>query len=68
MSPKRIYGSSFSVLVNPNKQYTLIARGEPIPAGWKPTSKEGTKEQCIKYIEEVWTDMTPRDMERLLKK
>ena len=68
MSPKRIYGSSYKVLVSPDKNYTLIRSDSPLPAGWKPLSKEGTKDQCIKYIEDVWTDMTPRDLEQLLRK
>ena len=67
MSPKRIYGDAFVVLVSPDKKYKLITEGSPVPSGWKPTSRKGTKSQCLKYIEEVWTDMTPIDRERLLR-
>ncbi len=67
MSPKRIYGNAYTVLVSADRKYSLIPAGTPVPGGWKPTGKQGTKEQCIKYIEEVWTDMTPIDKARLLK-
>jgi len=67
VSPKRIYGDSFTVLVNPDREYSLIAAGSPVPSGWKPAGREGTKDQCIDFIEEVWTDMRPLDRERLLR-
>jgi MbtH protein len=45
-----------------------------VPRGWKPEGFEGTKQQCLDHIEEVWTDMRPlslrkkmEEMERTLK-
>lgn len=53
----------YTVVVNDEDQYS-IWRGEEdsIPAGWRPGGKTGTKEECLAYIEEVWTDMRPRSL------
>lgn len=67
MTPKRIYGDAYTVLVGPDREYTLVPDGSPVPRGWKVTGDGGTKDQCIKYIKEVWTDMRADDLERLLR-
>jgi len=33
----------------------------------REVGKTGTATECMKYIEEVWTDMTPLDKQRVLK-
>lgn len=62
----------YLVLVNYEEQYSLWPSYKPIPAGWEVVGKERTKEACISYIEEVWTDMRPlslrKQMEKLPKK
>jgi MbtH protein len=27
--------------------------------GWSDAGKAGTKQECLEYIKEVWTDMRP---------
>ena len=49
----------YLVLVNHEEQYSLWPSYKPIPLGWEAVGKERTKEECIAYIEEVWTDMRP---------
>ncbi len=34
--------------------------GQEVPAGWYRVGKEGTRDECSAYVDEVWTDMRPR--------
>lgn len=47
----------FKVVINHEEQYTVWPAAKPLPQGWKELGKRGTRSQCTKYIEEVWTDM-----------
>jgi MbtH protein len=47
------------VLVNDEAQYSIWRSEREIPAGWRAIGPVGTKEQCLAYIDEVWTDMRP---------
>jgi MbtH protein len=49
----------YEVVVNEAKQYSMWPAGEQIPAGWKSVGKHGTKQECLNYIKEVWTDIQP---------
>lgn len=50
------------VLINDEEQYSLWPRNKKIPLGWRNVGKEGTEEECMKYVDEVWTDMRPRSL------
>jgi MbtH protein len=50
------------VLINDEEQYSLWPIFKKIPGGWKSVGKEGTEEECMKYVDEVWTDMRPRSL------
>lgn len=47
------------VVVNQEGQYSLWFTDREIPPGWSGAGKSGTKEECLAYVDEVWTDMTP---------
>ena len=32
--------------------------------GWTDAGKSGTKEECLNYIKEVWTDMRPLSLRK----
>lgn len=49
----------YLVVVNHEEQYSIWPRGREIPLGWKAVGKEGLKDDCLAYINEVWTDMRP---------
>ena len=49
----------YQVLVNEEGQYSLWRDGKSIPNGWTATGKYGAKEECISYVDSVWTDMRP---------
>lgn len=50
------------VVVNDEEQYSIWAVGRDVPAGWHTVGVEGTKEECLSYIDEVWTDMRPKSL------
>jgi uncharacterized protein YbdZ (MbtH family)/MFS family permease len=52
----------YEVLRNDEDQYSLWLAGHEVPAGWHRVGKEGTKDECSAYVDEVWTDMRPRSL------
>lgn len=57
----------FRVVVNHEEQYSIWPDYKPVPDGWRALDKEGSKEGCLAYIEEVWTDMRPLSLRQALK-
>jgi MbtH protein len=56
---------TYIVVVNHEEQYSLwLADKLPIPPGWTPVGKPGTKAECLALVEEVWTDMRPLSLRR----
>ncbi len=51
------------VLVNEEEQYCLWHQGIPVPSGWRQV-KEGSRKECLAYVQEVWTDMRPLSLRR----
>jgi MbtH protein len=56
--------SNVKVLVNHEEQYSLWPTFLDVPAGWTDTGVSGTKEACLSYVKEVWTDMRPLSLRR----
>ena len=57
----------YAVVINHEEQYSLWPVGRENPLGWKPAGKVGTKEECLDYIEEVWTDNRPSSIRRKIE-
>lgn len=57
----------YKVLINHEDQYSLWPVGTPNPSGWREAEKEGTKEECMAYVEEHWTDMRPLSLRRSMQ-
>ena len=57
---------TYTVVVNHEEQYSIWLAHRPIPEGWSAVGKEGTKAECLDYIEEVWTDIRPLSLRRAL--
>ena len=51
--------SIYKVVVNHEGQYSLWFCERENPPGWSDAGKDGTREECLAFVEEVWTDMTP---------
>ncbi len=56
--------NAYRVVVNHEEQYSIWPLDRDLPPGWTAAGKEGTKEECLAYIEEVWTDMRPLSVRR----
>ncbi len=56
----------YKVVINHEEQYSIWPVDRENPLGWKDTGKSGDKRQCLRYIEEVWTDMRPLSLHRKL--
>lgn len=54
--------TDYKVVINHEEQYSLWPIDRATPSGWKEVGRAGTKTECLKYIEEVWTDMRPLKM------
>lgn len=57
----------YAVVVNHEEQYSIWPQGREIPNGWKAVGKEGSKEECLAYINEVWTDMRPLSLRKRME-
>lgn len=54
----------YRVVVNHEEQYSIWPEDRELPLGWKDAGKVGPKAECLAYIEEVWTDMTPLSLRK----
>ncbi len=67
MNPDADDNRSFKVVINLEEQYSIWFADREIPAGWRAVGKEGTKQECLAYIEEVWTDMRPLSLRKFME-
>ena len=54
----------YIVLVNDEEQYSLWLAELPVPQGWKQVGNGGAKQECLDYIQRVWTDMRPLSLRK----
>ena len=52
----------YKVVMNHEEQYSIWPAHKENPLGWNDAGKSGTKEECLAYIKEVWTDMRPKSL------
>ena len=52
----------YLVLVNDEGQHSLWPSFADVPAGWTVAKGEDTRQACLDYIEENWTDMRPKSL------
>jgi MbtH protein len=57
----------YKVVVNHEEQYSIWEADRENPLGWSDAGKTGTKEECLAYIKEVWTDMRPLSLRRQME-
>ena len=55
---------TYLVVINHEEQYSIWPDFKEIPAGWRTVGKSGNKDECIAYINEVWTDMRPLSLRK----
>jgi MbtH protein len=55
------------VVVNSEEQFSIWPAGKENAPGWRDAGQEGTKEECLAYIEKTWTDMRPASVRRAME-
>lgn len=64
--PRAETPAAHRVVVNHEGQYALWFADRDAPAGWSDAGRAGSREECLAYIEEVWTDMRPLSLRRAM--
>lgn len=54
------------VVVNDEEQYSIWPADRDNPPGWRDAGKQGTKDECLAWIEQVWTDMRPASLRKAM--
>lgn len=57
----------YRVVVNHEEQYSIWPADKDLPLGWSDAGKTGTKQECLDYIKEVWTDMRPLSLRKKMQ-
>lgn len=58
---------TYTVVVNHEEQYSIWPADRELPLGWKDAGKTGTKQECLDYIKEIWTDMRPLSLRKKME-
>ncbi len=58
---------NYAVVINDEEQYSIWPTEKPVPVGWRAVGKEGIKQVCLDYINEVWTDMRPLSLRKKME-
>jgi len=58
----------YKVVVNHEEQHSIWPADRGNPPGWRDAGKQGSKAECLAYIEEVWTDMRPLSLRSVMEK
>jgi MbtH protein len=56
----------YTVVINHEEQYSIWPEFKEIPPGWKAVGKTGSKQDCLEYIKEAWTDMRPLSLRKAM--
>ncbi|WP_405161473.1 MbtH family NRPS accessory protein [Nocardia sp. NBC_01499] len=67
MADKQQDDRTHRVVINDEEQYSIWAADRELPAGWRVEGKEGSRQECLDHIDEVWTDMRPLSLRRRME-
>ena len=56
----------YRAVLNHEEQYSIWLQDKELPLGWRDAGKSGTKEECLDYISEVWTDLRPLSLRKAM--
>jgi MbtH protein len=59
--------TTYKVVINAEEQYSIWPADREDPLGWKDAGKSGSKQECLRYIQEVWTDMRPLSLRKKME-
>lgn len=54
--------TTFEVVINGEEQYSIWPSYKTIPEGWRAVGMQGSKADCLAYVDEHWTDMRPKSL------
>lgn len=57
----------YVVVVNSEEQYSIWPAYRELPLGWMDAGFRGVKQDCLKHIEEIWTDMRPLSLRKKME-
>ncbi|UGQ12341.1 MbtH family protein [Yinghuangia sp. ASG 101] len=60
--PREDTAGTFTVLVNDEGQHSLWPAVHAAPAGWAVVHGPDTRERCLAYVDDHWTDMRPKSL------
>ncbi|MDP3718276.1 MAG: MbtH family NRPS accessory protein [Acidobacteriota bacterium] len=49
----------YRVVINHEEQYSIWPDWKDLPLGWTAVGPTGSKDVCLEYIKDTWTDMRP---------
>ena len=52
----------YLVLVNEEGQHSLWPQFREIPLGWSAVGPRGSRNACLDWVEQNWTDMRPKSL------
>ena len=52
---------------NHEEQYSIWPSYKEAPAGWREVGMSGNKQECLDYIQKVWTDMRPASLRKKME-
>ncbi|MEM7796682.1 MAG: MbtH family NRPS accessory protein [Cyanobacteria bacterium P01_C01_bin.118] len=58
----------YRVVLNQEEQYSIWPIDRENPLGWKDAGKSGSRQECLDYIETIWTDMRPLSLRKSMDK
>ena len=56
----------YKVVLNHEEQYSIWPADRESPLGWRDAGKVGPKQECLDYVNEVWTDMRPLSLRKAM--
>jgi len=57
----------YKVVMNHEEQYSIWPANRENALGWNVAGPTGSKEECLVYIKEVWTDMRPLSLRKRME-
>ncbi len=57
----------YQVVINLEEQYSIWPENREPPLGWQAVGKTGSKQECLHYIEQIWTDMRPLSLRKQME-
>jgi MbtH protein len=58
---------TYLVVLNDEEQYSIWLADREVPAGWRAEGTQGSKQECLAHIDQVWTDMRPLSLRKAME-